>query len=100
MRRSEAPMGVATKGRRKLEVNGRRFVWYVREDDDSRTTCCSCFQRTIASEFIITWRNHRCHGTSLSWEESFAEQPAPDRPTEDSYALGGNKRTGVLRPPS
>jgi hypothetical protein len=28
-------MGVALKGRRKLNVNGRDFVWHVREDDDS-----------------------------------------------------------------
>ena len=28
-------MGVALKGRRKLIVNGRPFVWHVREDDDS-----------------------------------------------------------------
>lgn len=28
-------MGVATKGRRKIDVNGRRFVWYVCEDEDS-----------------------------------------------------------------
>jgi len=28
-------MGVALKGRRKLIVNGRYYVWHVREDDDS-----------------------------------------------------------------
>ena len=28
-------MGVATKGRRKIDVNGRRFVWHVCEDEDS-----------------------------------------------------------------
>jgi hypothetical protein len=28
-------MGVQTKGRRQMDVGGRRFVWYVRDDEDS-----------------------------------------------------------------
>lgn len=34
LRTRELPMGVRTKGRRKLDIDGRRYVWWVQEDRD------------------------------------------------------------------
>jgi hypothetical protein len=60
-------MGVSTKSRRKLIVDGRSYVWYVKEDDDSPDYVLHVLSddKQFIVQFHLGQHNETCHLTVI-----------------------------------
>ena len=70
---------IATKGRRKLDHDGRRYVWFVKEDDDS----CAMILHVISQDkafnvqYALGQDEENRHVTVLGRDFSGAETGGP-----------------------
>jgi len=80
-------MGIAKKGRRKLTVAGRLFIWYVAEDDDSADLVL-----TVASEdksFIVKYHLGQA-GKGVVGQTPTMPNSSPSNPSAmDGVFFGG-----------